>query len=244
MTAPDDGQTVTLPGAGHGALLRAELMETVVRSQAELAGRILDSFQREHHRLIFDQGQIWRYDTATGLFLTVEDAEIRNIVYDLDGIPFGERGHLSVTAHFARGIAQIIKDRTSQNGFFGNSPTGVVVANGFLMEQDGHVVLRPHSPKHRQQTRLEVEYRPDADASAIDEFLLETFEGDQSLVDLIYEIIGVAIFGCGTRYHIVFVFCGEGANGKGVIVALIQMLIPDGMRSSVNGGVKTGHAAA
>ena len=116
MTAPDDGH-ITLPGLG--ARLRAELMETVARSQTELVARILDSFQREHDRLVFDQGRIWRYDTATGLFLTVEDAEIRNIVYDLDGIPFGERGHLSVTAHFARGIAQIIKDRTSRIGFFG-----------------------------------------------------------------------------------------------------------------------------
>ena len=130
-------------------------------------------------------------------------------------------------------VIKVIIDRAARTGYFLDAPPGVAVANGFLMEVGERVVLSQRSPGHRQQTRLEIDYKPDADASAIDAFLLETFEGDQSLVDLIYEIIGVAIFGCGTRYHVVFVFCGEGANGKGVIVALIQMLIPDGMRSSV-----------
>ena len=57
--------------------------------------------------------------------------------------------------------------------------------------------------------------------------------GDPELVQLVYELIGVAIFGFGTHYQTSFVFHGNGANGKGVITKLIQKLLPPEMRSSV-----------
>ena len=60
-----------------------------------------------------------------------------------------------------------------------------------------------------------------------------TFLTQGELIQLVFEMIGVAISGFGAHYQIAFVFHGEGANGKGVITQVVQKLLPQNMWSTV-----------
>ena len=61
----------------------------------------------------------------------------------------------------------------------------------------------------------------------------KTFD-DPELIGLIFELLGVALFGQGANYQTAAIFLGEGANGKGVITKLFEKLIPASSRSSVS----------
>lgn len=163
--------------------------------------------------------------------MTVEAADIANLVYDLHGART-MRGVLNVSASKAVAVLKIVTHRLTQRDFFLHPKDGVAVENGFLAIESGSVALRQHSPDQRQQSRISLPFDPNADTSVCDGFLFETL-GDQSLVNLIYEVAGVAVFGYGSRYQVIIIFHGEGANGKSLIVKLIQKLIAPSMRSSV-----------
>jgi putative DNA primase/helicase len=92
--------------------------------------------------------------------------------------------------------------------------------------------LKQFSQEHKQKSALPIPYNPDASTDIIDNFMDCTLI-EKEVVDLVYEIIGVSLFGYGYKYQVIFVFYGHGANGKGVIVKLIQRLIPREMCSSV-----------
>ena len=147
--------------------LRDQLGQRPVRSEVQLADRILDFLTDHYGQIVFDQARLWRYDGSSGMFMLVEEAEIANIIYDLDGIPYGARGTFEASASKAKALIKIINHRIGQTDFFLGAATGVAVTNGFLTEQRNRVVLKSHSLEHRQQTRLEIDYKPDADASAI-----------------------------------------------------------------------------
>jgi P4 family phage/plasmid primase-like protien len=141
---------------------------------------------------------------------------------------------LRIKVSFANAIVRAIKNRVSETGFFLNAPEGVAVANGFLTfdPEAGDIRIDDVSSEQRQRNRLSIPYIANSEPGHVDDFLHDTFR-DQELVNLIYEIVGVALFGQGYRYQTMVVFHGAGANGKGVITKLIQKLIPKGMRSSV-----------
>jgi putative DNA primase/helicase len=224
---------IDMPQSSIDNYLRDILSGRASAQEIEIADAIIAYYYRNSSPLIFDEGRLWYYDPTSGVYAPLEDASISSIVYDLDRAPLTE-GMLRVKVSFANAIVRAIKNRVSKTGFFLNAPEGVAVANGFLTfdPEVGDIRMDNVSSEQRQRHRLSIPYIANSEPGHVDDFLYDTFR-DQELVNLIYEIIGVALFGQGYRYHTMVVFHGEGANGKGVITKLIQKLIPKGMRSSV-----------
>jgi putative DNA primase/helicase len=183
---------------------------------------------------VFTEGKLWQFSSDIGVFRPIDDAEIKNNIYDLNGaMTIG--GRYTLRPHQANNIVRVLKDRLNEPGYFHEAQDGLALPNGFLTVVDGSLELQPLSSEFRQRGYVPVPYKADADTAPIDAFLLDTLE-DEELVNLVYEITGVALMGHGAVYQTIVVFHGEGANGKGVVTKLIQKFFPLDMRSSISPG--------
>ncbi len=202
-------------------------------SEIEIADEAVSFLKAEDHQTVFEEGTLWQYNPNLGVFCPISDSEIKNSIYDINGSSLEKGDRYCIRPHNANSIVRVIKDRLHQLGFFKEFANGVALANGFLTVHDGSLELQPHSPASLQRIYIPVPYLVDADCGSIDAFMLEVLE-DQELVDLVYEIAGVALMGQGALYQTIVVFHGEGANGKGVVTKLIQNLFPLDARSSIS----------
>ncbi len=201
-------------------------------SDVELADAIIPHLEKHGRLIVFDEQRLWQYEPNEGIFVLLDDAVVVNFIFDLDGTRT-PNGRLKISETRANSVLRAIKRRLSNPGYFFSPPEGISVANGFLTIEGDQLTLKPHRVDQRQRARLDINYDPTSDTNDCDNFLRETF-ADQSLVDLIYEVTGVALFGYGDRFQTLIIFYGTGANGKGVTTKLIEQLIPENMRSSVS----------
>jgi len=95
------------------------------------------------------------------------------------------------------------------------------LSNGMLNWKTGE--LAPHDPKYFSTVQIPYAWNPDAKCPTVDDFIEKAIHSD--LIDLIWEIIGICIF-TGIGFQIAILLCGEGRNGKGTILRLIEKLIP------------------
>jgi P4 family phage/plasmid primase-like protien len=232
-----DDAIPSITGCLHGFTLTEYLREFLANqhevSEIELADSAAIFLKETDHVAIFDEGALWKYVKSDGVFRRMPDAEIKNSLYDLHGAPLARGQRFSLRPHQANNIVRVLKDRLHEPGYFLKANDGLALPNGFLTMCDGSLELPPHSPTFRQRGYVPIPYQPDSDNKEIDEFLLDVLEA-QELVDLIYEIAGVALMGQGAVYQTIIVFHGEGANGKGVVTKLIQNLFPPELRSSIS----------
>jgi putative DNA primase/helicase len=94
--------------------------------------------------------------------------------------------------------------------------------NGMLNIHNGK--LSHHSPKYHSCIRIPIEFNPEAEAVLFKKFLGEVFMEDDSLIQLVAEIMGYCLTG-ETRAQKAFMFYGHGANGKSVLAAVIRALV-------------------
>jgi putative DNA primase/helicase len=99
-----------------------------------------------------------------------------------------------------------------------NTPSGVVnLRDGTVSDHDPGLLL----------TRITA-YPVDLDAPHLkwDEFLNETFNGDQQMIDYLQRLAGLALLG-KVREHVFPFFWGKGANGKTVLANVLQGILGD-----------------
>ncbi len=101
--------------------------------------------------------------------------------------------------------------------------------NGMLEWRTG--TLLPHSPDHYSTYQLPIEWDPQATCPTIDQWFADMF--DFELQPLLYEIIGVSWYP-RQGFQKLVVLLGDGYNGKGTFLRLIQAGLPDGSWSSVD----------
>jgi putative DNA primase/helicase len=93
--------------------------------------------------------------------------------------------------------------------------------NGMLNWKTGEITA--HDPKYFSAVQIPHMWNPDAKCPTVDAFIEKAIHSD--LIDLIWEIIGVCIY-TGIGFQIAILLYGEGRNGKGTILRLIEKLIP------------------
>lgn len=109
---------------------------------------------------------------------------------------------------------------------FETGPVGVAFGPHFV-RHDGRV--DELKPEHRCRHKLPFDYDEDAICSRFIGFLEELFDGDDDAsakIRFLQEYIGACLFGVATRYDKMVVLFGSGANGKSVLIHLIQQLFP------------------
>jgi putative DNA primase/helicase len=97
------------------------------------------------------------------------------------------------------------------------SPERLVVGNGILDLTTGK--LSKHTPGEFHRARLDVEWNPDAEVGAIDEFLNEVVDGKD--VDRLYRFVAHTLYKDYPGEKAAMLL-GEGRNGKSMFLELVE----------------------
>jgi P4 family phage/plasmid primase-like protien len=92
--------------------------------------------------------------------------------------------------------------------------------NGMLDWRTGE--LLPHAPHYGSTVQLPVAWDPDATAPVFDQFLRSVLSDDYA--ELAWEMIGYLMMN-GNPLQVAFLMLGEGQNGKGTIIRVLQNLL-------------------
>jgi putative DNA primase/helicase len=80
--------------------------------------------------------------------------------------------------------------------------------------------LSQHSPEFKSSVQLPFSYDPKAACPRFDQFMLDTFKGDQEIIDYILKL-WCYLFMPTYAFQKIWVWIGEGRNGKGVLSRLM-----------------------
>jgi putative DNA primase/helicase len=99
-----------------------------------------------------------------------------------------------------------------------NTPNAVIdLRTGEVME---------NKPLHYCSRQTAIPYNPGAVCPRFDQFLLEIFGNDETLVDFIWRIIGYSLTG-SVREQVLFFLYGSGSNGKSTLLEVLRRLLGD-----------------
>jgi P4 family phage/plasmid primase-like protien len=186
-------------------------------SQARIADEIL-----EEHELIYVGGSFYRYGSG---------------IWRKDAIRFVEREikrHCGLRAN--RSLIESIKYLAALECQIEESDLNADrmlfnFRNGLLnLRTDS---LEPHSPDQLSTIQFPFEFQPDGSCVRWTRFLDEVFQGNDSLSLLLQEIFGYVLIP-DTSMQKMFWFVGEGANGKGVAIKVLEELIDKSNRTCVD----------
>lgn len=94
--------------------------------------------------------------------------------------------------------------------------------NGTLDLRTG--TLRPHERKDYITLGLDLDYDPDAKCPTWEQFLLQVFGDDVSLVAFLQRAIGHSLTG-DVREDAFFILYGAGSNGKSTLINIVHVLL-------------------
>jgi hypothetical protein len=101
-----------------------------------------DLAQRDLKDTVYDEGVFWRYIGTQ--WEKIPDPELKNLVGQYDGAPYGEKGTVRLNANRIRSIIEILSNQLAAPGFFTEAPPGINCENGFLAFDAGRHPI--HSP--------------------------------------------------------------------------------------------------
>lgn len=100
----------------------------------------------------------------------------------------------------------------------------IVLRDGvYYWEED---TFKGHDPLLGAVNRLQFHYDAGADCIVFKDWLQAAFEGDEDLIRHVWEMIGYLLM-TGNPDQIAFLFFGEGGNGKGTLMRVIERMIGD-----------------
>lgn len=189
--------------------------------QLDLARMALDTIGRAN--VICTDAFVWRWQ-ARGVWTQQDDRAIKQAVQGrLDG-----EAMIDVTASLVNGVTDVLKSdiyREDHKFNLGN-PETVNCLNGELELQGGKWTLRPHCRENYRTTQIPVAYDPQADAPLFRAFLEQVFRDDPDILDKIkcvIELMGYTLMS-HARHELFVMLIGPGANGKSVLLAILEGL--------------------
>jgi putative DNA primase/helicase len=87
-------------------------------------------------------------------------------------------------------------------------------------------ILRPHCPDDMLTKLAGVSYDHDASCPMWEDFLKTIFDGDEELIFFVQAVIGLCLTGI-TKEQCMFIFFGNGQNGKSTFIETILTLLGD-----------------
>ncbi len=182
------------------------LLDTVIQTLEEISPLATGT----DHRIWFYRNGCWHPGG--------EKEVVRNLK-----VLLGERAR---SAHISN-VLDYLSARHPKIMGVGN-PDYINVKNGMLNWRT--LDLYPHGPEYFSTYQIDVNWNPDATCPTVDGWLRTVV--DPSLISLLWEICGVAIYP-GMGFHKAVFLFGTGRNGKGTLLRLIEKLVPPVARTNV-----------
>jgi len=173
------------------------------------AGNLLDA-----------SGYLWRW-RGDGVWRLINDREIKQKIHDVTA-------NNELTAAVVNSVLDMVKTEAHlPDHRFDESPQTINCANGELAYKNGRWGLLPHEREHYRTAMLPVAYDPAASAPRFVQFLGEIFAGDPDSADkaaVVVEALGYTLIpSCHLEKF--FMLIGAGANGKSVLLHVIESLV-------------------
>lgn len=130
------------------------------------------------------------------------------------GVEFQTGRIREALAYIKNIVSEVSPEEATTNEVFLN------VRNGLLRLDTLELV--PHTSELLTVVQLPVEYYPDADCTAVDEFLRAVVAGD--CIPVIEEMAGYCLIP-SMKYEKALMLVGEGGNGKGTLIALLAAML-------------------
>ena len=213
--------------------------------QVEMAERLLKVLQGKGPALVRDDGALYRYETADGVWREVTQGAQSCIVQDFAGSEVtGDKKSkdLKVSASDVSGAIRLAGDRALHPGYFTSEhcPVGIAFADGFVTIGEYGPKNQPHDPANRARSGFEFKYEPDAEPRMFLKFLNDIFVDDadrREKIAFVQEFGGIALLGLGPQFQKCFVATSSGVsngqNGKSQLAEIFRGIMPHGSVSEV-----------
>jgi 5S rRNA maturation endonuclease (ribonuclease M5) len=217
-----------------------------IGSDAEIARCVADDLEHRHGRILFTEGEFWRYGGTHWEPFPAETLWLA--AYQYDGahysLPGGGKSVVRLGKSRVESIIACMKPVLARKDFFAEAALGINCMSGFIaFPEAGTPTLVPHSSKHRCRHVLPGHWpaSPRQSGSAMLATLLDgCFKGDEDKagkIDLLGELAGAAALGIATRLIApkALVLLGEQAeNGKSEVLNAVRALLPPEAVTSVS----------
>jgi len=179
-----------------------------------LLGEII---RREHFIKRGEDRRLYRYDQ--GVYLSDGEEVARARVREILGERFKAR-HLHEVVTWLSTFPVEVDQR---------EPEGIInLKNGLLDWRSGE--LRPHAPEIVSTIQLPTRWNPEATCPGVEHFLARVIPADAN--PLVWEVIGYSLFP-GNPLRKAILLLGPGANGKSVLLRILEALLGEGNVSHV-----------
>jgi putative DNA primase/helicase len=202
----------------------------------ELGEELVKELKKEGD-VVYSDGYIWKFNCVVYRPVLGEDVSRR--LQGFAGMQVktakGSRP-LSLGAKDVAGSIKLAKDQIADPMFFSSAPPGLVFSDSFVSVTKNGITIEKPGPQHRARFAYDFTYDPDRQPEVWFEFLVDAFGDDEDAEDkiaLLQEYVGVSLLGVAPRFQQALLLKGEGSNGKGVLVRVIESCFPPGSVTAV-----------
>ena len=218
-----------MPVPAHGAV------EFELGSHVEMAARVI-SILEETGKVVCSDGELRQYSPELGIWRSIEDNEINDIVRTFDGAEVAANRDgkpLRIRAADINGVNWCARDQVRRDNFFADAPGGIAFRNGFVKLSGGKLELEPHQAENTARRRVEADFVRDPKTPVLDEFFADIFadaseEDRADRIALLQEFAGACLLGIAPSYQRCLLFFGHGSNGKSQVEHVFRAMFPPG----------------
>jgi P4 family phage/plasmid primase-like protien len=186
----------------------------------EIAEQVIDTIGPDN--IIYSIGYIWMWKN-TGVWEKADDQEIKLKIHSIIGC------NENINQNVINSILAMVQTKSFKaNHRFDLLTDTINCANGQLAwtKKDGWTLI-PHNKEHFRTTQIPINYDPEAQAPRFGKFLSEIFTKDKDKIlkaALICEVLGYTMLS-SCLYEIFILLIGPGANGKSVLMRIVEALV-------------------
>ena len=187
---------------------------------SKIATQVINRYGIED--IIYSCGFLWLYRN-TGVWQKVDDQEVKQEIHDIIG------NNENVNQSVINSILGMLQTKAFKpNHEFDIFVETINCLNGELewTEKEGWTLI-PHNKKHYRTTQIPIVYDPEAEAPRFGRFLSEIFIRDEDKIlkaALVCELLGYTLLSA-CLYEIFILLIGLGANGKSVLMRVVEALV-------------------
>jgi P4 family phage/plasmid primase-like protien len=208
-------------------------------SHVELAHALLfqlETFVDGRNKLpIYDEGSLYSYDGAHGVWARVDEVKAGRLVQSFDGATVG-KVRLKLKESDIKGAMACARREVAHDGFFSATAPGLVFRDTLVtVRPDGTIQKKPHSSEHRARFAYDFDYT-DEDPVRFLKSLGGIFAPDEDKaekIQFIGEFGGASLLGGATRLQRWVLLRGLGDDGKSTLIDMIRAAMPIGSTCSI-----------